>query len=91
MLETALGLLLVVPPVLGVLARRWFVLLIPLIAWPVYFAGLNKHWWGYGTGDGWLYAAAVFSVVGILITAAAIGLARGLRPRFRHSIASGRH
>ena len=48
-------------PLMGLVVRRWTAILLPLIGWPLFYVGLNEGWWGYGTGDGWRYVAAVLS------------------------------
>ena len=70
--------LLVAFPLLGALARRWALLVLPLVGWPLLYAGLDAGWWLYGTGDGWETAAAFLTVVGAATTALAIGAARRL-------------
>jgi hypothetical protein len=76
------ALLLVVFPLVGVAARRWLALLLPAIGWPLYYVGLDRGWWGSGTGDGWQYLALVFTTVGVVSTAVAVAAARrvSLRP-----------
>jgi hypothetical protein len=76
--EAAVVALLIAFPLIGVITRRWVALLLPAIGWPVFYAGLNRGWWGHGTGDGWEYAAVVLTSFGIVSTALAIGAARSL-------------
>ena len=76
MLAVAIALLIVFP-LAGLLARRWRAALLPLAGWPLYFLGLNQGWWGYGTGDGWQYGAAVLTAIGVVTTVIAVALARG--------------
>jgi hypothetical protein len=56
--------LLIAFPVVGLVARSWAALLLPLIGWPLYYIGLNRGWWGSGTGDGWQFIAAGLTLVG---------------------------
>jgi hypothetical protein len=70
-------LLLIVPPLFGLLGRRWIAVVVPLLAWPIYYVGLNQRWWGVnGTGDGWQVLAVLATIGGILTTAAAVGFGR---------------
>lgn len=75
--------LLIIFPLVGLVARRWLTPALPLIGWPLSYVGLNRGWWGEGTGDGWPYAAALLTAIGVLTTAVAIAGARFVpRPRF---------
>jgi hypothetical protein len=65
-------------PALGALGRRWWLIFVPLLGWPLFYAGLNRGWWGNGTGDGWEHAAVFFTCVGAITTAIAIASARSL-------------
>jgi hypothetical protein len=72
--------LLVAFPLLGALMRRWPVVALPLIAWPIYYAGLHRGWWFYGTGDGWQIGAVFYTVVGVASTALTVFVARSRKP-----------
>ena len=72
--------LLVTFPIIGFVVRRWFVLIFPIAGWPLFYAGLTHHWWGYGTGDGWQYVAVALSIVGIGSTAVAVKVGQAMRP-----------
>jgi hypothetical protein len=72
--------LLVAVPAIGAAARRWPALLVPLVAWPMYFLGLEREWWGYGVGDGWQLGASVLTAFGVATTAIAIAAGRRLWP-----------
>jgi uncharacterized membrane protein len=65
-------------PLVGLVVRRWTAILLPLIGWPLFYVGLNEGWWGYGTGDGWQYVAAVLTAVGVVTTTLAVALSRGI-------------
>jgi hypothetical protein len=78
--EVAIVTLLIAFPLLGAIARRWSVLLLPIAGWPLFYLGLTRGWWGGGTGDGWQFAALLLTVIGLVSTALAIALARA-RPR----------
>jgi hypothetical protein len=71
--------LLILFPLIGGVARSWFAVLLPTIAWPLFYLGLNQAWWGDGTGDGWQYAALLVSAVGVLSTGLAVIAARARR------------
>jgi hypothetical protein len=75
--EAGVIVLLIAFPLVGLLVRRWATVVLPLIAWPVFYAGLDQGWWGDGTGDGWQYAAALLTVIGVASTALAVGIAAG--------------
>ena len=74
--EAAIIGLLIAFPLVGLLARRRLAVALPLVGWPLFYFGLNKGWWGYGTGDGWQYAAALLTAIGVVTTACAVGSGR---------------
>jgi hypothetical protein len=78
--EVAVIGLLIAFPLVGLIARQWLVIVLPLVGWPLFYFGLNKSWWGYGMGDGWQYAAALLTAIGIVTTAVAVALGRGGGP-----------
>jgi len=71
--------LIVLLPTLGfsvvafVIGRAW-ALLLPAIAWPLYFLGLRERWWGNGLGDNWQYALAGVTLLGLAAAAAGLML-----------------
>jgi hypothetical protein len=70
-------------PLIGLLVRRWGAILLPLIAWPTYYIGRNRGWWGCcGTGDGWEALAVALTVVGFMTTAIAILVGKTFAGRF---------
>ena len=74
------------PMILGLLVRRWLVIAVPALAWPVYFIGRNREWWGCcGTGEFWEYGAAAVSAVGVLAGAIGVGLGQRFAKRFAGS------
>ena len=75
--------LLVIPPVLGMLSREWVAVAVPFFGWPTYYIGLNQRWWGEnGTGDGWQWVAILLTIVGVLTTAAATQAGQRFAGRF---------
>jgi hypothetical protein len=64
--------LLIAFPVVGILARSWATVSLPLIGWPLYYLGLNEGWWGLGTGDGWQFVAVGLTVLGVASTGMAV-------------------
>jgi hypothetical protein len=74
--EAAVVALLIAFPLVGLLARRWRVMLLPAVGWPLFYVGLDQGWWGSGLGDGWQLAAIVLTAVGLVTTAVAIALPR---------------
>ena len=79
MAEAAVVALLILFPLIGVAARSWSAVSLPIIAWPLFFLGLNLGWWGNGTGDGWQYAALLVSAFGVVSTTLAVAAARARR------------
>jgi hypothetical protein len=79
-MEAVVIALLVTFPILGFVIRRWIALFFPIVGWPLLFVGLTHHWWGYGTGDGWQYGAAMLILVGVGSTALAVSGGRAFRP-----------
>jgi hypothetical protein len=72
--------LLIGPAVLGLAFGTRLVAIVPFVAWPLYYIGLHRRWWGCcGTGDGWQWVAALLTVVGVATTAAAAELGRRRR------------
>ena len=64
--------LLIAFPLIGIVARSWVAVSLPLIGWPLYYLGLNDGWWGSGTGDGWQFVAVGLTLVGVASTAMAV-------------------
>jgi hypothetical protein len=75
--------LLIVFPLIGALSRRWLAVVLPLVAWPSFYLGLNRGWWLNGTGDGWQALARFFTLVGVVTTALAVLSARNMKPPSR--------
>lgn len=76
------------PFVLSLLAalvvRRWWALIVPLVAVPLYYVGLRHGWWGHGVGDGGtavVLLTAFLTLVAVGGCAAAIGAFRLLGRR----------
>ncbi|HXG75185.1 MAG TPA: hypothetical protein VNJ53_01310 [Gaiellaceae bacterium] len=80
MLEVSFVALVVAFPTIGAATRRWIVVVLPLFGWPIYYLGMNRGWWLDGTGDGWESIARAMTVVGVVTTAAAVALARSVKP-----------
>jgi hypothetical protein len=74
--EVAIVTLLIAFPLVGVVTRRWITLLFPAFAWPIFYLGLQRGWWGHGVGDGWQYAAALLTGAGVFSTSVAIAAGR---------------
>jgi hypothetical protein len=79
MAEAAFVGLLILFPAAGVVARSWWALLLPALGWPLFYLGLNRGWWGNGTGDGWQYAAVLVTAFGVVSTASSVAVARAMR------------
>lgn len=69
-------LLLLAFPAVGALTRRWAAALLPLLGWPLFYLGLDRDWWLYGTGDGWEAMAVLFTLLGTATTAWAVAVGR---------------
>jgi len=80
--EATVVALLIVFLAVGVLTRRWSAIALPLLAWPIYFAGLDRGWWFYGTGDGWHLGAVLITATSVASTALGVLLARRTTRRF---------
>ena len=79
----------------GALSRRFVVVFLPPLLWPLYYAGLAEGWWGDGLGDGWPLALALVVLLSSAAGAAGVALARstdaGSRPaRGQSDLRSGR-
>jgi hypothetical protein len=83
MVEATFVVLVFAFPLLGGAMRRWLALLLPVIGWPLFYFGLDRGWWGHGTGDGWQYLAVLMTTIGVVTTALAVALSHavGRRPR----------
>ncbi len=79
--EAAFIVLLIAFPLLGGAMRRWLALLFPVIAWPLFYVGLSRDWWGHGIGDGWQYLAVLMTTIGVVTTALAVALSRAVGRR----------
>ena len=68
----------------GALSRRFAVVVLPPLLWPLYYAGLAEGWWGDGLGDGWPLALALVVLLSSAAGAAGVALAKstdaGSRP-----------
>jgi hypothetical protein len=80
MLEAAVVGLLVACPLVGAVTRRWLAVLLPVVAWPVFYVGLNENLWLDGTGDGWPLVAGLLLLFGTATTAVAVAVSRTLKP-----------
>lgn len=70
------------PPLAGLLLRRWWVALLPIVLRPLFEIGLNDGWWGCcGAGENWQFWTEVYTVVGLVTTLAAVALGRALASR----------
>jgi hypothetical protein len=78
--DAVLVLLLIAFPLVGFATRRWLALVLPAIAWPTLYVGLDRGWWGTGTGDGWQYVALAATAAGVASTALAVAVARKAWP-----------
>lgn len=53
--------------------------ILAILAWPLYFLGLVREWWGHGVGDGWRLGAAVLTLAAVLGATAGIFARRARR------------
>jgi hypothetical protein len=56
----------------GFAAGMWWAILVPLAASAVFYVGRWQEWWGYGTGEAWVYLMIFFGGLGAL--AAGVGV-----------------
>ena len=77
-------LLLVLLAVIAALIRQWWVVVLPLLAVPLFFAGLRNGWWGDGVGDGWQYVAVSVTIFGLLGSVLGVAVGRFLARATRH-------
>ena len=68
--------LLLVFPLVGLLTRSWTSILAPLVGWPCFYLGLDRGWWGDGTGDGWQVLLIILTAVGVATTIACVAVGR---------------
>ena len=78
-MTTALVLVLLAFGVLGALAARWAVLVVPAFAWTLYFTGRKAGWWGSGLGDGWEAALTLLILSSTVAVAAGVALRKATR------------
>jgi len=71
----------------AVVTRAPISLLLPFCIWPLFYAGLNKGWWGYGVGDGWQTVMASLIVLTFVGVVVGVFIGRTLWPpkRYRRS------
>jgi hypothetical protein len=69
---------------LATFARQLWLVLLPLVAIPLFHAGLRLGWWGAGVGDGWQYAAALVTLVSFLGSILGLAIGRLLIHSIRH-------
>lgn len=80
----AVPLLLTLLTVSAALVRQWWIVVLPLAAVPLFYAGLRNGWWGDGVGDGWQYAAVSVTMMGFLSSVLGVALGRFLVRSVRH-------
>jgi hypothetical protein len=83
-INVAVPLLLTLVVVVAAFIRRWWAVVLPLGAIPLFYAGLRAGWWGDGVGDGWQYAALIVTSVGLLGSALGVAGGRALVRILRH-------
>jgi hypothetical protein len=83
-MNVAVPLLLALLGVVAAFVRRLWALLLPLVAIPLFYAGLRRGWWGAGVGDGWQYAAALVTLIGFLGSVVGVVVGRFLAGILRH-------
>ncbi|MDQ3822459.1 MAG: hypothetical protein M3321_04370 [Actinomycetota bacterium] len=62
--------------VVGLVVRRWPVVVVPAAASAIFYAGLHADWWLYGVGDRWHVPTAISIVGGTLGAVAGVVLGR---------------
>ena len=66
-LITAILLLGFILLILAMAVGRWWLLILPLVAWPLQFVGRHEGWWGSGLGDGWQAGLIIGAAVGVAV------------------------
>jgi len=67
---------------LGFATRRWAIVVLPLIGWPVYAIGLDEEWWGCcGSGEAWQATTVSVTVMTSLMTMAGVLAGRSRNSR----------
>ena len=61
---------------LGFASRRLAAVAVAAAAVVVFYVGLDSGWWGDGVGDGWQTVMAAMVILNVLLTAAAVTVAR---------------
>jgi len=69
-----LGLSTALPALAALLLGRLWLILVPLLGWPLFFLGEYAGWWGYGLGESWQYSLAYWTALGLAAVALALGL-----------------
>ena len=64
---------------LGYVVGRAWVVAVAVVAIIAFYVGLDRGWWGNGTGDGWQLAMLLVITVAAAVTGAAVVLGRILR------------
>jgi hypothetical protein len=83
-LSVAALLLLAFFAVMAAFIRHAVVVVLPLVGIPLFYVGLSSGWWGAGVGDGWQYAAALFTFVGFLDSVLGLAVGGFLNRLVRH-------
>jgi hypothetical protein len=74
--------LILAPAVLGFVVRRWAVVALPLVGWPLHAIGMNKGWWGCcEPGDGWEFWTVVVTLAAVLVAGAGVDAGRRVAGR----------
>jgi hypothetical protein len=74
--NVAVPLLLALVSVVAAFVRQLWIVALPLVAFPLFYAGLRQGWWGDGVGDGWQYVAVLVMIVGVLGSLLGVALGR---------------
>jgi hypothetical protein len=70
--EFTLIALIVASAALGFVTARWWAVAVAVVLILAFYVGLDRGWWGNGTGDGWEYAmvaVAIFAAAGAAVAA----------------------
>jgi hypothetical protein len=76
---TTIPILLLAFFVIGLVARRHVVIVVPLLASSMYFVGVHKRWWGDAPGEGWETAMLFAAWLGALGTMLGVMVGRTFR------------
>ena len=80
-METALAVIFVLIAAAGLVVRRWSVLVVPVVAWPLIYGAIAAGLIGSGLGDSWVLGALAITAASVAATAVMTWLGRRSRSK----------